>query len=375
LLIFNTTKVISATLKHLRGLYVIPVEKLIDVAPSMNDFPGQNPRGRNFKELDLTGAKFSGADIRGAKFTNKVLRGANFTGAKAGLQKRWVILQTVMAFLLSAIPTFVSIFLAALLVSNLVQSETTDRYTIFLGLVALFALVAIYCAIACQGLTTKALRTIVLFVAVAGAVASVGALILKGTIAGIGALTSTVTSTIAGASAVTVMSAVAGALAGTVAVAVIAKSGVAVAVEVLTVLLSFYVAWRVSKEDEKFALSRNFGIALSALGGTNFQGADLTGATFSGVLLKNTNSANSRKQKTILAQVCWKDAKRLNRDRVGDSILTARNVRELLTSGNGINQPFERANFRGANLTEAKLNGAILKRADLGEAILTYADL
>lgn len=150
---------------------------------------------------------------------------------------------------------------------------------------------------------------------------------------------------------------------------------VAVAVAGLTILLSIYVAWRVSKEDEKFALARNFGIALSALGGTNFQGADLTNATFSGALLKNTNFADSRKQKTNLTRVCWKDAKKLNRAQVGDSILADRKVRELLTTGNGINQNFERANLRGANLKNAQLNGANLKRADLGEAILVNADL
>ncbi|MCY7273219.1 MAG: pentapeptide repeat-containing protein [Phormidesmis sp. CAN_BIN44] len=61
--------------------------------------------------------------------------------------------------------------------------------------------------------------------------------------------------------------------------------------------------------------------------------------------------------------------------RSGTSILVARNVRELLATGKGINQNFERANLRGADLTEAKLNGAILKRADLGGALLTGADL
>jgi uncharacterized protein YjbI with pentapeptide repeats len=141
------------------------------------------------------------------------------------------------------------------------------------------------------------------------------------------------------------------------------------------VLLSFYIAWRVSKEDEKFALARSIGITLNALGGTNFQGADLTGATFSDALLKNTNFADSRNQKTILTHVCWKEAKKLSRAQVGDSILSSRTVRELLVTGNGINANFERSNLRGANLTGARLNGANFKRADLSEAILINADL
>jgi len=287
----------------------------------MKDFSGQNLRGRNFKGRDLAGADFSGADIRGARFTNANLRGANFTGAKAGLQKRWVILQAVIAFMLSAILNFISVLLTAVIVASLLTPDGIKQYTIFPGLAVLFIVIAVNFAIARQGLTTKAFGTIVLCVAVA--------------VAGAGA----------GAGAV------------------------------LTVLLSLYVARRVSKEDEKFALARSFGIALSALGGTNFQGADLKKATFSGALLKNTNFANSRKQATNLSHVCWKGAQKLNRAQVGTSILVARNVRDLLATGEGINQNFEKANFRGANLTEAKLNGANLKRADLGNAILTGADL
>ncbi|MCY7273218.1 MAG: pentapeptide repeat-containing protein [Phormidesmis sp. CAN_BIN44] len=219
----------------------------------MKDFSGQNLRGRNFEGRDLAGADFSGADIRGARFTNANLRGANFTKAKAGLQKRWVILQAVIAFMLSAILNFISVLLTAAIVASLLTPDGIKQYTIFPGLAVLFIVIAVYFAIARQGLTTKAFGTIVLCVAGAGAGA------------------------------------------------------------VLTVLLSLYVAWRVSKEDEKFALARSFGIALSALGGTNFQGADLKGATFSGALLKNTNFADSRKQATNLSHVCWKGAQKLNR--------------------------------------------------------------
>ncbi|OBQ11361.1 MAG: hypothetical protein AN490_05770 [Anabaena sp. AL09] len=55
------------------------------------DYSGQNLRGRSFKGQNLTDANFSKADIRGANFTNAILKDADFTGAKAGLQKRWVI--------------------------------------------------------------------------------------------------------------------------------------------------------------------------------------------------------------------------------------------------------------------------------------------
>ncbi|MBD2378137.1 pentapeptide repeat-containing protein [Leptolyngbya sp. FACHB-402] len=368
----------------------------------MNDFSRQNLRGWNFKGQDLTGADFSGADIRGATFTNAILREAKFTGAKAGLRKRWVILQAVSALVLSALLNFVSIFFTAAIVASYFTPKGIQQYTILPGLAFLFVLGAVYFAIACRGATAKAFGTIMLCVAVAVAIAVAGAvagavaiavgITVTGAVAGAvaaGAVATLLTVTVAvgvgvavagivaiagtGTGAVGAAFAFALALAGSVVIGI--AGGVTVTVAVLTMILSFYVAWRMSKEDEKFALARSFGITLSALGGTNFQGADLTGTTFSGALLKNTNFANSRKQETTLTQVCWKDAKKLNRAQVGDSILTNRNVRELLVTGKGINQNFESANLRGADLTSAKLNGAILKYADLGEAILTYADL
>ncbi|PSB16696.1 hypothetical protein C7B65_20855 [Phormidesmis priestleyi ULC007] len=344
----------------------------------MKDFSGQH-----FKGQDLTGADFSDADIRGAKFTNAILRDANFTGAKAGLQKRWVILQAVIAFVLSVILNFISIFYTAGIVGYFLTPESRNQYTIFPGLSLLFMLIAVYFAIAHQGLTTKAFGTILICVVAAAAfsvslaVAGAGGFAVSGAVAvavsGIVAFAVALAGTVAVAVAVSV--AVAVAVIFAFAFAVSSAFVVSVAVAVLTVLLSFYVAWRVSKEDEKFALARRFSIVLSALGGTNFQGADLTGATFSGALLKNTSFANSREQKTILTQVCWKDAKKLNRAQVGDSILASRNVRELLVTGKGINQNFESANLRGADLTDAELNGAILKYADLSNATLICADL
>jgi Pentapeptide repeats (8 copies) len=55
----------------------------------MQDFSGQNLRGRNFKGHDLTGAIFAGADIRGANFSRAILRDADFTGVTAGLATTW----------------------------------------------------------------------------------------------------------------------------------------------------------------------------------------------------------------------------------------------------------------------------------------------
>jgi uncharacterized protein YjbI with pentapeptide repeats len=140
-------------------------------------------------------------------------------------------------------------------------------------------------------------------------------------------------------------------------------------------LLSLYIAWRALKEDEKFALVRTVGVAFGALGGTSFCGADLTGATFEKATLKNTNFNHSRQQQTILTHICWKEANKLNRARVGDSILANAAVRELLISRNGYKKSYIRANLRDADLTGVNLNLANLQWADLSGAILQKADL
>ena len=141
-------------------------------------------------------------------------------------------------------------------------------------------------------------------------------------------------------------------------------------------MLSFYIGRQVRKEDEKFAIVRLFGLALSALGGTSFCGADLTGATFSQALLKSTNFANSRQRKTIFTHVCWQGADKLDRARLGSAVLRNRRVRILLTTPEkGYKQDFTDANLRGANLNGVTLEQAILRRAVLSNALLRGAVL
>lgn len=242
-----------------------------------------------------------------------------------------------------------------------------------------------FAAIARQGLTFKALNTIVLIaVTVVVVVAGTGAVTSAGVVVGVG--TGAVTGAVIGAVAVAVTGAVAGAGAGAGAVAVagaVAGAGALVAGAVTGVVavagavagLSSYVAWRALKGDDKFAVVRVFALAIGAVGGTSFAGADLTGAYFAQANLKNTNFADSRQRPTVLTKVRWKDAKKLDRARVGSSILQNPNVRELVLTLNGVGQDFSNTNLRGANLADAKLMKANFTGAILSEAILTEADL
>jgi uncharacterized protein YjbI with pentapeptide repeats len=135
-------------------------------------------------------------------------------------------------------------------------------------------------------------------------------------------------------------------------------------------LLASYVAWRALRGDEKFALVRDFGVALAATGGTRFYQADLSGANFSQAVLKNTNL-----RQADLTHVCWQDAKKLDLARPGESILADPRVRRLLVSRTGYQQSYLKANLRGANLDGVNLQGAHLKGADLSGARLHQANL
>ncbi|MFB2898421.1 pentapeptide repeat-containing protein [Aerosakkonemataceae cyanobacterium BLCC-F50] len=54
-------------------------------------------------------------------------------------------------------------------------------------------------------------------------------------------------------------------------------------------MINFYAGLKAVAVDEKFALVRTIAVALAAIGGTSFRGANLTDADFSGAILKNTD--------------------------------------------------------------------------------------
>jgi uncharacterized protein YjbI with pentapeptide repeats len=154
---------------------------------------------------------------------------------------------------------------------------------------------------------------------------------------------------------------------GTVAIAILCSS--------LSLLFAIYVVWHMRRFDPRFENLRHIGLFFSAIGGTTFSGADLTGATFAHTCLKSTNFADSLQQPTNLTRVRWHHTQKLDRARLGSSILQDYRVRLLLTSLNGNSQDFSNANLRGANLAGARLHQANLKAANLNGATLEAAEL
>jgi uncharacterized protein YjbI with pentapeptide repeats len=138
---------------------------------------------------------------------------------------------------------------------------------------------------------------------------------------------------------------------------------------VVTALLSIYTAGRALKGDPKFDELLKFIVGFASIGGTSFRGADLTKANFTKACLKSSDFRNSRKQRTNLTRTIWKQAKELDRSRLGTSILANPEVRELLVTG----KPNETQSYEGLNLRGANLEGVYLKEVNFKCAILNEA--
>ena len=133
---------------------------------------------------------------------------------------------------------------------------------------------------------------------------------------------------------------------------------------------SAYIGWRAIKGDEKQALIRNIAVAFAATAGTSFRGANLTDADFTGATLKNTDLRDA-----ILTRTCWRNTKKLDLIRPGNTYLKNSQVRQLLLTGQGQDKNFDNLPLRGINLQEAKLQGASFISADLSKANLQDANL
>jgi uncharacterized protein YjbI with pentapeptide repeats len=359
-------------------------EVLKRYADGRRDFRGENLTGQSFKGKDLSGANFSEADIRGANFTNAILRGTNFKEATAGLKRHWAISLVTLSLLLSGISGVVSTFAGGYFGFLLASRNFVDFTS---GVILLVGFVVLFIVTVRQGLAAAlvALATL-LVLALAGGVSVAG----RGTGSGAGYFAFAMTGTVAGAMTGAVAGCMTGAVAGAVAFAstlpvtlvgavAFAGFGKGAVVEVRSFAFAFacavaglsaYIGWHALVGENKHTWVRGIAIAFAAIGGTSFRNADLTNADFRSATIKSTDF-----RRATLTRTHWHQAKKLDRVRPGTTYLQTAQVRQLLITGQGQAQNFDRQPLRGVNLQGAKLADASFIGADLSEANLQDADL
>ncbi|MBP5977019.1 pentapeptide repeat-containing protein [Brasilonema sp. CT11] len=354
----------------------------------IRDFRGENLRGQSFKGQDISGSDFSEADIRGAHFEEAKLRGVIFKKAKAGLEILSMSALLIASFLLSALSGFCSAlsgYLLSLMFATYSLESTVASRVVLLILIGFFLFTIL------QGIETGlGFLGVASVFAIAGtfALAVTGAFNVAPTVAGV--IAGTLVGTFAGAVAVAIAGTLAGTFAGVVAVAIagtlagtfagvvagavaqtVAGAGViAGVIAVIVIITSAYIAWRALAGDDKYALVRKITIAIVAIGGTNFRGADLTDANFTEANLKSTDFRNAK-----LTRTCFNKTKKLHRVRPGLTYLQQAELIKVLTRGQGKDKNFDRQDLRGVNFQGAYLVDASFIGADLSEANLQNADL
>jgi len=271
---------------------------------------------KDFSGKNLRGRNFKGQNLTGAKFIGADIRGANFTNAilrEVDFTRAQAGLQRHWTIFLVTVSLFLSV------ISGLISGFASFWIAIFFSpdVIKQYTIIP---------------GVVVLIVLAIFFIATIRQ--------GIGA----------------------GVVAGEVAVA---AAGAATGIG-----LAIYVAWRALAGDEKYALIRTVAIVFAATGGTSFRNADLTDANFTEATLKSTDFRTAN-----LTRTCFRNTEKLDRARVGNSILADTRVRELLVTRNGYKKSYVDANLQGANLTGANLNEANLKQANLSEATLYQANL
>jgi uncharacterized protein YjbI with pentapeptide repeats len=351
------------------------------------DFRALNMKGLRLRGENLSGADFSGADLRSTDFSDALLQGTNFSKALGGRQRHWSVVMLVLTLLLcgaaGAILGFTSGFLALLVVG--VNGPIYKSIGLVPTIAAGATFVLGFLFLAWEGPTVRG------FLAVAVAVVLIACIAIASdtdVVFVVGSISFAYAGALACAAAVGVAGAVALAAAAPAAIGVAVAVAVAVAIigagtvgmdgtGASILIFAFFTIcfWRSRQEAPGYASSRLQGLALEAVGGTCFRGADLGGAFFCGTRLRGSNFASSQRRPTRLDQVRWKGASGLAWARVGGTILADPSIRRLLVEGTGHGQEYSNLNLRGAYLAGADLRDAGFRNSILSGAILIGAHL
>lgn len=359
-----------------------------------SNFRQANLKRRSFKGENLTAADFSNADIRGFNFTNAHLIGANFSNVQAGLTSfglaGLILIFEILAVVSGLIIGYTSI-LPGFSVSLLSEESNLARQILLLLGLLTFA-TFIYIIIR-QGLGKNlAILAIVIAIFTAviayqysyeiGADALIVTFIIAVIVAGIllGSLVKAVFLSITQKNNAlilffipSILGAILGAIEG---VQGISSKFVPVSLimagifGICLLLFSTYIGIRAIAGDKKYSLVKAIATNICTALGTNFRGANLTDADFTGAILPNTDF-----RKANLKRTCWFQVKELVLARVEDTYLEDLSCRQLVISKNGESKYYDYQNLRGLNLKDANLVDASFIGSDISEATLQNADL
>ncbi|MBC1298969.1 pentapeptide repeat-containing protein [Nostoc sp. UCD122] len=346
----------------------------------LQDYSGQNLRGRNFKGQNLEGANFSGADIRGANFTGANLRGVKFIGVKAGQPSCWTITLLFASITLSGVVGF--LFASSGIFREVTVSSGEIIELIYIpGWIALVVILLLFITLNWKGWSTETYFTLYFALFLLAIILEIKSNSLTGTLAQISSI---VLAWVILLSILLTVAKMTGETIGLVGAGIVSFFGsvseirhyqitsalALIVVSLAIIFLSNFVIWQAFSKKSTDSLFKNVAIAITTIGSTSFYVADLTDADFTNAILKSTDF-----RKAILTRTCFKKTKKLDRVRPGTTYLQKAQVRQVLVTGQGLDLNFDREDLRGVNFQGANLVDASFIGADLSEANLHNADL
>ncbi|MEL6776774.1 MAG: pentapeptide repeat-containing protein [Cyanobacteria bacterium J06597_16] len=384
------------------------------------DLSGESLRGMNLAGIDLSGANLGRTNLHGTRFTAAKLVGAQLCESQTSSQERQLLWSTGISLMLNGpaaalLGIFVAFFLDFIILpsGDIIGSISGDLVFGTVGLASV--LITFYFNYYAGTLRTLSVGAVIATYAVGvasifaflvtnvviaeSAVANASIIILAVAAAGATAVTVAVTTSVAGA----VTAAMTGAVAGAYAYAVVITTAVVIAyfavgeysvraivadtadgsnealiVRATTVIvllvtgINCMVSHRALSDAAPYdQLIRSVAIASISLGGTQFNGADLTKANFSRATLKGADFDSA-----ILHHTCFHLSQQLHLTQTGKTILANRTVLDLLVSLRPEpNTSYVGLNLKGAHLAHANLADLDLTETDLSGATLAGADL
>ena len=367
----------------------------------LEKYSHQNLKGEDFSNQDLSEIDFSFSDIRGVNFKAANLCGANFTQVVAGQGKQQVFLLSVAALVLSAIAGFISAY-ASGISSSLFFANDPEKFgprvansasslVVFLALsvfvvialkrglgaalgsyfIGIMAIVGIFAA----GSNIDALAAVLILQAVALSIAVAGSMI--------SAFAFSISRVVVGKRFVyaAIIATVAPAVLGGVE-AISSISGTSSILEYFTALiisglvttallgLGAYISWQAKSEDTRYAIIQYLAVVASSWGGTTFQYANLTDASFDKATLKKADFRSAN-----LTRASFLNSKGLNQARLDSTYLSDKKIRQLAISRDGSNKDYSYRSLKGINLQGANLSESNFVGADLTDSSLRQADL